>query len=116
MVQSSAVLVKRDADMPTSVRVASDWGSPVANKLQRVGQVDPNGLISRIERGALPRPATKNPEYTSRMEKVSQPRPTNLGVAQMAERALWEREVAGSKPVTQTNSNSSNSTTSNWRY
>jgi hypothetical protein len=33
-------------------------GNGQRSKLLRVGQVDPNGLISHLERGALPRPAT----------------------------------------------------------
>lgn len=31
------------------------------------------------------------------------PRPTTLGVAQVEERAAWDREAAGSRPATQTN-------------
>lgn len=46
------------------------------------------------------------------MKSVALPRPTNLGVAQMGERVSRAHEVAGSSPVTQTNSNSWRSTTS----
>jgi hypothetical protein len=43
------------------------------------------------------------------------PRPTEQCVAQMVERVLWEHEVAGSIPVTLTNSNSrSNNSTTNY--
>lgn len=38
------------------------------------------------------------------MKSALQPRPIQLGVAQLVELALWKREAAGSSPVTQTNS------------
>ena len=37
----------------------SEFESQLGHQMLRVGQVDPEGLISLTERGALPRPATK---------------------------------------------------------
>lgn len=40
--------------------------------------------------------------YTTAMNSSLPRPPISLGVAQMAERAAWDREAAGSRPATQT--------------